>query len=125
MASIKNTIFKHIVSLCREHVKTPVYTRRPENVPLPYIRLSDFQGSDDDYKTVDKGSVRFKFLVYSSDPSVKEVAEICEELETAILRHYKQFPEIARINVENLWFTDVNKPDIHQGEIAFRCKYYN
>lgn len=120
----KNEVLKHILNIISKHVNIPLYTTRPENISLPYIRVVQYTGFDLDYKNIEQGYVRVKFNIYSADESLKEVSEISGKIEETIKAYAYDSPYIAKLNIEDLWITDVNKPDVRQGEVAYRFKYY-
>lgn len=122
--SAKNTIVKHILKIINESIGVPLYTVRPENEPLAYIRLMFVNSSDSDIKNIETGIVRLKFNVYSADSSIKEVMEILEKLEGIIKTQAYECGEIAKIRVTDVYVQDVNKPDIRQGEFAIEARYY-
>lgn len=121
----KNEIAKYFLQLLNKELDIPLYTTRPENEPLPYVRLMFFTGMDSDYKNIEQGYVRLHFYVYSADDSVKEVSEIIGTITQIIKTHAYDCPYVAKVIQENLWIQDVNKPDIRQGETAYRFQYYN
>lgn len=122
--SAKNTIVKHILKIINEGIDIELYTVRPENEPLAYVRLMFVNSSDSDIKNLETGVVRMKFNVYSADSSIKEVMEIIEQLEGIVKSRAYECGEIAKINVRDIYVQDVNKPDIRQGEFAIEARYY-
>lgn len=122
--SAKNSIVKHILKIINEGIDIPLYTVRPENEPLAYVRLMFVNSSDNDIKNLETGIVRLKFNVYSADSSIKEVMEILEKLEGIIKTRSYECGEIAKIRVTDIYVQDVNKPDIRQGEFAVEAQYY-
>lgn len=122
--SAKNTIVKHILKIIAEGISIKLYTVRPENEPLAYVRLMNVTSSDSDIKNLETGTVRLKFHIYSADSSIKEAMEILEQLEGIIKTRAYECGEIAKIDIIDVRVQDVNKPDIRQGEFAIEAQYY-